>query len=242
MKASIKEKKTAVELTIGSLSRKANDGYEMETVSCELVYDTPNVGEVTYLRPGGAVAKVRAMTVSERQEELPFDKDGAGPLVVVPAEQSVANIEEFFDKPGDPSADDLDASLLFGNSVAEEQAVAEATAGALPANFEAEVRQSVGAPEPFPATLKEQIEQAEKKPGYDEIWSDAILMLKNRSKVSAGIFQRELKVSYIQAAHLIDTMQAEGLIDKDGKKLTPKAKSGPKDLKAEHAKQMEEGW
>ena len=236
MKAVIKEKKAGVELTIGSLSRKMNDGYEMETVYCELVYDTPNVGEVTYLRPGGAIAKVRAMTVAERQEVLPFDKDGAGPVLVVPAEQSAANIEEFFEKPGEPSAADLDA-------VAEEQAAAEATA--LPDTFESDVRQSMGVPEPLPATLEEQLKQAESMGSTSSVENLLKLAegsLAKHKKIGASILQRELHVSYVQAAHLIDKMQAIGLIDKDGNRLAAKTKSGPKELAAEHAKQMEEGW
>lgn len=169
MKATVKEKRTGVELTIGSLSRKLNDGYEMENQVCALVYDEPNVGEVTYKRPDGTVAKVRAMTLAERQEELPFSEAGEGPTVVVPAEQSAENIEEFF-KPGrpteqptaetaapiaEPSTEDLDA-------VAAEKATAEATSGALPDTFESDVRASMGVPEPFPATLEEQIEASKK--------------------------------------------------------------------------------
>jgi hypothetical protein len=236
MKAVIKEKKAGVELTIGSLSRKLNDGYEMETVSCDLVYDTPNIGEVTYLRPGGAVAKVRAMTVQERQEELPFDKDGSGPVVVVPAEQSAANIAEFFEKPGEPSAADLDA-------VAEERVVADATA--LPDTFESDVRQSMGVPEPLPATLEEQLKQAESMGSTSSVENLLKLAegsLAKHKKIGASILQRELHVSYVQAAHLIDKMQDQGLIDKDGNRLAAKTKSGPKDLAAEHAKQTEEGW
>jgi hypothetical protein len=236
MKAVIKEKKAGVELTIGSLSRKLNDGYEMETVSCDLVYDTPNIGEVTYLRPGGAVAKVRAMTVQERQEELPFDKDGSGPVVVVPAEQSAANIAEFFEKPGEPSAADLDA-------VAEERVVADATA--LPDTFESDVRQSMGVPEPLPATLEEQLKQAESMGSTSSVENLLKLAegsLAKHKKIGASILQRELHVSYVQAAHLIDKMQDQGLIDKDGNRLAAKVKSGPKERAAEYAKQLEEGW
>jgi hypothetical protein len=232
MKAGIKERKASVELTIGGLSRKLNDGYDMENTVCTLHYDLPNVGEVTYRRPDGTAAKVRAMTMEERQEVLLFDDAGTGPTLVMAPEESAENIEEFFEKPADPSAEDLDA-------VAEEQAVAEATA--LPANFEAEVRQSMGAPIPFPATLKEQIEKTEKTE-VDDSWAAALKTLKNHVKVSAGIFQRELKVSYTVAAHLIVKMQDEGLIDNDCMKITPKKKSVPKELAAEHAKSSTEVW
>ncbi len=249
MKAQIKDRKAAVEQTIGTLYRNLNNRFEMRNIGCTIVYDQPNVGEVTYLRPGGAIAKVRAMTVAERQEELPFDKDGAGPVLVVPAEQSAANIAEFFEKPGEPSAADLDA-------VAEEQAAAEATA--LPDTFESDVRQSMGVPEPLPATLEEQLKQAESMGSTSSVENLLKLAegsLAKHKKIGASILQRELHVSYVQAAHLIDKMQANGLIDKDGNRLAAKTKSGPKELAAEHAKQLaqdskkpetpapvEEGW
>jgi hypothetical protein len=234
MKAGIKERKASVELTIGGLSRKLNDGYDMENTVCTLHYDLPNIGEVTYRRPDGSNAKVRPMTLDERQEVLPFDESGTGPVVAVPPEASAENIDGFFGKPDEPSAEDLDA-------VAEDQAAADATA--LPDGYEAEVRQSMGAPEPFPATLKEQLEQSESAgPSNDDIWNSAVKTLKNHPKVSAGFFQRELKVSYTKAAHLIDKMQDQKLIDKDGAKIVAPKKSGPKELAAEHAKQVEEGW
>ena len=258
MKAVIKEKKAGVELTIGSLSRKMIDGYEMETVSCTLHWDSPNIGEVTYRDPLGNEVKTRAMTIEERQEELPFEESaeninnflgnldvtpepefddaGNGPVVVVPPEQSAANVEEFFEKPGEPSAADLDA-------VAEERAVADATA--LPDTFESDVRQSMGVPEPLPATLEEQLKQAESMGSTSSVENLLKLAegsLAKHKKIGASILQHELHVSYVQAAHLIDKMQDQGLIDKDGNRLAAKTKSGPKDLAAEHAKQTEEGW
>jgi uncharacterized protein YqfA (UPF0365 family) len=72
MKAQIKERSSKLELTIGELSRKLNDGFDMQNISCELVYDTPNVGEVSYKRvDNGEIAKVRAMSEQERQLDLP---------------------------------------------------------------------------------------------------------------------------------------------------------------------------
>src|ERR1700732_129042 len=77
MKATVKEKRTGVELTIGSLSRKLNDGYEMANVSCTLHWDALNVGEVTYRDPLGNVVRTRAMNIDERQDELPFEESAA---------------------------------------------------------------------------------------------------------------------------------------------------------------------
>jgi len=178
MKATVKEKRTGVELMIGSLSRKLNDGYEMENQLCMLTYDQPNVGEVTYTDPSGKVVKTRPMTISERQEELPFeDKVEVIPPAVAEAsaEASAENIENFFEKSNDPSAEDLDA-------VADEQAVAESTG--LPADFEDGVRESLGVPEQFPATLKEALDKQKTtdtrgkgkkntpapKPATEEVW------------------------------------------------------------------------
>ena len=108
MKAQIKERKTAVEQSVGSLSRKLIDGYYMENVLCELRYDTPNVGEVTYVSDGERIEKVRAMTTAERQAELPFEEKTDEQAAVV-VEQSQAAVEGFFETPALPIAKDLDA-------------------------------------------------------------------------------------------------------------------------------------
>jgi hypothetical protein len=226
MKAQIKDRKAAVEQTIGTLYRNLNNRFEMRNIGCTIVYDQPNVGEVTYLDPDGKVAKTRPMTESERQMDLPLD----GEVVVIPpavaeasAEQSAENIDEFF-KPGrpteqptaetaapvveepdgDPSAEDLD-------TVAEEQAVAEATA---------EVPEGMSS------------------------WDAAVVLLEKSATITAGLLQKNLEISYVQAAHIIDRMIEQKLISRDGSKLKvvkPK-KSGPEETAAEHAKQLEEGW
>ena len=198
----------------------------MENIPCDITYDLPNVGEVTYTDPQGVVVKTRAMTLSERQEELPFDDAGNGPTVVVPPEQSAANVEEFFGKQDETATDQPEPI---------EEAVAQEPA--LPETFESEVRESMGVPEPFPATLKDQLEQADEG-AEEKLWQAALKTLKNHPKVTAGLFQRELHVSFIHAAHMIDRMQNDGLIDKTGTRLTVKKKSGPKELAAEHNKQM----
>lgn len=129
MKAQIKERRTAVEAAVGSISRKINDGFDMANVACELKWDTPNVGEVSYIGPDGSVVKTRAMTFAERQEELNFDESTSTPAPTS-VEESAANIAEFFDNTanaetvgGKPSAADLD-------TVAEEQSIADSTGDA----------------------------------------------------------------------------------------------------------------
>jgi hypothetical protein len=98
VKAQFKERKTSVEQTIGTLSRNLANGFEMANVSCTLVYDQPNVGEVTYLDPAGKVVKMRAMTETERQMDLPLDEDKNAVVVVMDPAKSAENIAEFFDR------------------------------------------------------------------------------------------------------------------------------------------------
>lgn len=133
MKAGIKEKRAGVELTIGSLSRKLNDGYDMENTVCTLDYDQPQVGEVTYHKPDGSIVKTRAMTEQERHMDLPLVEVKTAAEVEKSIEQSTAAAEEFFGKPE-------------AESESEET---PATKDELPAEYEEQVRQSLGAPEPF---------------------------------------------------------------------------------------------
>lgn len=94
IKAQIKERSAGVELSIGTLSRNLSSGFTMENVDCELVYDAPNVGEVSYKRKdNGEIAKTRAMTAAENQTELEFAK---AETETAPASESVINIENFF--------------------------------------------------------------------------------------------------------------------------------------------------
>lgn len=96
MKAQIKDRKAGVEASVGTLSRNLSSGFTMENVDCEVVYDLPNVGEVSYKRKdNGEIAKTRAMTAAENQTELEFAKAEAE-ITIAPAADSVINIENFF--------------------------------------------------------------------------------------------------------------------------------------------------
>lgn len=55
------------------------------------------------------------------------------------------------------SAEDYDPNPLLTAAINE----AESEGVAIPADFESEVRQSMGVPEPFPSTLEEQLKQAQ---------------------------------------------------------------------------------
>lgn len=95
IKAQIKERKAQIQQDIGKLSRNITSGFEMQNVPCKWVYDSPNVGEVQYVRDDtGEVVKTRAMTHAELQQEIPFDE----PVAVNPqtTEETEEAVEEFF--------------------------------------------------------------------------------------------------------------------------------------------------
>ena len=111
MKTQIKEKRANVDATVGSLSRKLNDSFEMVNVQCELVYDLPNVGEVSYKRTdNGEIAKVRPMTEQERQLDLPLEEPATEEAAEASVEKSQEAVDGFFgtdeaeveEEPADP--------------------------------------------------------------------------------------------------------------------------------------------
>ena len=225
VKLSFKERVATVEQKIENLSTDYNNRFTMENIVCSLTYDAPNVGEVSYVDPCGIVVKVRAMTREERQEELPFDDK----VEVIPpavaeasAEQSAENIDEFF-KPGRPT----------------EQPTAETAAPV--------VEEPDGDPsaEDLDAVAEEQAAAEATAEAPDGMpWDAAVALLEKSATITAGLLQKNLEISYVQAAHIIDRMIEQKLISRDGSKLKvvkPK-KSRPKELAAEHAKQLEEGW
>jgi len=123
-KAQFGERLSGLGTRINSLSRQLSGGFEMRNVRCELKWDTPNVGEVSYIGPDGKVEKTRAMAPSEHQMEL--DLAEADGVPIPPAEEAASvaesqeNVSSFFK--GDPSAEDLDAD-------AAEKAAAAVTLG-----------------------------------------------------------------------------------------------------------------
>ena len=94
-KTQIKERKSQVELTIGTLSRNWINGFMIENVICELFWDQPNVGEVSYVRvDNGETVRARAMTEAERQMELSLETPKDVEVSVAASEEAV---EEFFE-------------------------------------------------------------------------------------------------------------------------------------------------
>lgn len=126
MKANIKNQKAGVEQTIGMLSRHLADGFTMENVMCTLMYDKPNINEVTFVRlDTGEEVKSRAMTESERQQEIEFHESQpvGSPILVMSSQaekdaeaESAANIEGFF---GAGSVDALTAEDAGNSAVAD---------------------------------------------------------------------------------------------------------------------------
>lgn len=96
MKAQIKERTSKIEQTVGELSRKLNDGFDMENVHCSLKFDDPNVGEVTYYNPEGKAVKTRPMTEQERQLDLPLEEPATDKAVDESIAKSGAAVGEFF--------------------------------------------------------------------------------------------------------------------------------------------------
>ena len=223
MKAQVKDKKAGVTQTIGTLARNLGTGYEMRNTPCTLQWDAPNVGEVTYLDPDGRTVKTRAMTESERQLELPLEEktDAQAELNLT---DSQATADEFL---GD-----------------QEKTAADQPEPIEPDSEYDPVLNDVVATDDPPAEDDIEEESAE-----DPLLTQAIDIVTARGKVSALVLQRELMVGYPKAAHLIDLMEAKGVVseaDPDGTRkvlkvaaakppMPRRAKSGPKDLAKFHA-------
>jgi hypothetical protein len=104
IKTQIKNEIAGVEQTIGDLSQKLSAGFVMENVECELVFDFPAIGEVSYKRKdNGEVVKTRAMTGDERQMDLPITAEKPADEAEKSAEESAKNIDEFFEAKELPS-------------------------------------------------------------------------------------------------------------------------------------------
>lgn len=159
MKAQIKDRKAGVEASIGALYRNLNNRFEMRNIACELTYDVPNVGEVTYTGPDGVIVKTRAMTSGERQMDLPLT-DREGEIEVIPpaaveasAEKSAENIAGFFESATGIPATKSDV-LEAGRQLAEMNSNQPSAADLDAVAEEADAKEQTAAPatEPFVAT------------------------------------------------------------------------------------------
>jgi len=216
VKSKFKERKSTVEQSIGSLSRDLGIGWTMQNVDCRLDYDSPNVGEVSYIRlDNSEVVKVRAMTSEERQMDLPLD----GAVVVVPPEQSAENIKGFFKPneevtPEEAEQAEEDKEVGFSDDPEDDEHL-----------------------DLDPDNQEDGPIQTGKPAGDDEsLFEDAREILERHGKVSALVLQKELVIGYSSAAHLIDALVEQGIVsepDENGvRTLIPK--SGPHELKSLH--------
>ena len=97
MKAQIKDKKAGVEQSVGTLSRNLSTGFEMQNIVCEWLWDTPNIGEVSYRRAdNGEIAKTRPMSEQERQLDLPLEEPATEKAVEESVTKSEAAAADFF--------------------------------------------------------------------------------------------------------------------------------------------------
>ena len=198
MKAQVKDRKAGVEQTIGSLSRNLANGFDMVNIECETVWDTPNIGEVSYRRKdNGEIAKVRAMTSEERQMDLPLD----GTVVVVPPEQSEENIKGFFKSP-----DLEDEQQGTVDAIGTEDDVTEEIPDSPTEDSEEDLELDPDNQEDGPIHTG--------KPADDEasLYEDAREILERHGKVSASVLQKELVIGYSSAAHLIDALVEHGIV------------------------------
>ena len=93
--AGFNERKAKLAATVGSLSRKISDGFDMQNITCTLKYDDPNVGEVSFY-DGDKLVKTRPMTLTERQMDLPLEQPKTQDEVDESIAKSAANVEGFF--------------------------------------------------------------------------------------------------------------------------------------------------
>ena len=61
---------------------------------------------------------------------------------------------------------------------------------------------------------KEMIENSKNQSDKDELYSDAVEIIKSEGKASTSFLQRKLQIGYNRAARIIDMMEAEGIVSK----------------------------
>ena len=64
------------------------------------------------------------------------------------------------------------------------------------------------------ADEKEMIENSKSQGDKDELYNNAVEIIKSEGKASTSLLQRKLQIGYNRAARIIDTMEAEGIVSK----------------------------
>ena len=61
---------------------------------------------------------------------------------------------------------------------------------------------------------KEMIENSKNQGDKDELYNDAVEIIKSEGKASTSFLQRKLQIGYNRAARIVDMMEAEGIVSK----------------------------
>ena len=61
---------------------------------------------------------------------------------------------------------------------------------------------------------KEMVENSKNQGDKDELYNDAVEIIRSEGKASTSFLQRKLQIGYNRAARIIDTMEAEGIVSK----------------------------
>ena len=61
---------------------------------------------------------------------------------------------------------------------------------------------------------KEMIENSKNQGDKDELYNNAVEIIKSEGKASTSFLQRKLQIGYNRAARIVDMMEAEGIVSK----------------------------
>lgn len=196
VKHQFKARKAEVEGSISTLVLNLEQGFTMENIKCRLEYGVPNPLEVSVIRiDTGIMVETRPMTNDERQQELPLEVPPNEAAADASADESAANVAEFF---GTQDKTATDQPELIEESAPE--------------------------PEPETPDQPEGIQMELVEPNgmvarttpssnnLDDMLPQAVRLTVESQKCSASILQRELAIGYARATQLIIMMEENGIV------------------------------
>jgi hypothetical protein len=233
IKQQFKVRRTQIEGTIETLVLNLQQKFTMENIKCRIEYGKPNPLEVSFIRiDTGEVVETRAMTADERQQELPLEVPPNEAAAEASAEQSAANVAEFFGAQDRTAADQPEPIEIEQVEVATNMVFDRAPdARQIPIERDdnpyltAEAIQH--AEDPAPSFFIQQEQDAlaampdegidRPSPGpelitADEMFAQAVRLTVEGGKCSTSILQRELAIGYARAAQLINLMENAGVV------------------------------
>lgn len=231
VKHQFKARKAEVEGSISTLVLNLEQGFTMENIKCRLEYGVPNPLEVSVIRiDTGIMVETRPMTNDERQQELPLEVPPNEAAAEASADESAANVAEFFGGQ-DKTATDQPEPI---EEAEEELTTDEQTILDIPA-------ESSVFTDPEPSAAAEAIkpehdaefEGAPASNNLDELLPQAVRLTVENGKCSISVLQRELAIGYGRAAQLINLMEQNGIVgpgDGSGKREVLKDKAWLADL------------